>query len=167
MPTHKNTEPTPVAGSTLGRQERRFLQQIHRTADQECATDAFLGFMESAKPTDISRLCIALSDYNFSREMGREMSLSASAEWEDRPTAEAENPEAAASAPSEPAGGDNDSAGGEIPAWATNTPAETSYDLTMFDADGGEQQSVDLSRDEFIALKTHLAKMRGFEVDHA
>lgn len=41
------------------------------------------------------------------------------------------------------------------------TPTPTTYSLTMYDSDGGAAQDIDLSREEFIALKNHVAGMRG------
>lgn len=57
----------------------------------------------------------------------------------------------------------------EVPEWATTTPEEIDYYLEMYDPNDEALQHVDLTRDEFIALKEHLAKMRGFlpEVAHA
>jgi hypothetical protein len=50
----------------------------------------------------------------------------------------------------------------EIPDWVNETPERIeTYDLTMW-VDGGGIQSVEMSRDEYIALKQHLAAMRGY-----
>lgn len=51
-----------------------------------------------------------------------------------------------------------------IPEWALQTPPENSYDLTMFDSGGDSIEEVELSRAEYIALKRHLAVMRGYEM---
>jgi hypothetical protein len=42
----------------------------------------------------------------------------------------------------------------------SDDPDPTDYELAMFN--NGEDQYVKLSRDEFIELKTHLAKLRGY-----
>jgi hypothetical protein len=47
-----------------------------------------------------------------------------------------------------------------IPEWVTEVPKETQYVLTMWT---GENVDLDITRSEFIALKAHLAKMRGHE----
>ncbi len=46
--------------------------------------------------------------------------------------------------------------------WFAETPDETSYSLTMFSDRGASIQEVDLTRDEFITLKSYLGSMRGF-----
>lgn len=51
-----------------------------------------------------------------------------------------------------------------IPEWALKTFPENSYDLTMFDAGGDSIEEVELTRAEYIALKRHLAAMRGYEL---
>lgn len=50
------------------------------------------------------------------------------------------------------------------PDWLIETPMPTHYTLTMWDDQGGNEQDVMLNRREFIALKRHLAEMRGHEV---
>jgi hypothetical protein len=50
------------------------------------------------------------------------------------------------------------------PEWVEKTPDECTYNLTMFETRGGEIQNIDVTRDEYIALKRHLATMRGFDV---
>jgi hypothetical protein len=52
----------------------------------------------------------------------------------------------------------------EIPNWVANTPNEQAYELNMFDSDDNAQQ-IEMSRDEFIALKAHLAALRGYALD--
>lgn len=49
-----------------------------------------------------------------------------------------------------------------IPDWVTDTPDECVYDLAMFEGGGGSLQEISLSRDEFLALKMHLAAARGY-----
>ncbi len=49
-----------------------------------------------------------------------------------------------------------------VPDWVTETPDETTYCLTMFDGSGGQSESVELVRAEYIALKTYLAVARGY-----
>jgi hypothetical protein len=49
-----------------------------------------------------------------------------------------------------------------VPEWVTDTPEDIYYDLTMIEVYGGADQQISLTRDEFIALKDHLAKMRGY-----
>jgi hypothetical protein len=51
-----------------------------------------------------------------------------------------------------------------IPEWVNETPDECSYDLIMFDAGGGSEEEIHLSRAEYIALKKLLAAMRGYNV---
>ena len=50
-------------------------------------------------------------------------------------------------------------AGEPIPDWL-ETPDDTSYCLTMFDSGGSSQQEIELTREEFVALKEHLAGRR-------
>ena len=47
------------------------------------------------------------------------------------------------------------------PDWL-ETPDEAAYAMGMLDHEGGTVQDVEMSRDEYIALKEHLAKLRGF-----
>lgn len=47
------------------------------------------------------------------------------------------------------------------PDWVTTTPADHSYSLDMYENSDHTIQSVELTRAEFIALKEHLARMRG------
>ncbi len=51
----------------------------------------------------------------------------------------------------------------ERPEWMDETPPETAYALVMeVEADAIEDvQRIEMTREEFIALKQHLAKMRG------
>ncbi|HYL37935.1 MAG TPA: hypothetical protein VEV17_18615 [Bryobacteraceae bacterium] len=48
----------------------------------------------------------------------------------------------------------------ELPEWVNETPASCDYSLLMFDWDGDHRQEVELSREEFITLKKHLARLR-------
>ena len=50
----------------------------------------------------------------------------------------------------------------ELPDWIDETPEECSYELTMFEGIGGQVQQIDITRDEYLHLKKHLAKMRGY-----
>lgn len=50
----------------------------------------------------------------------------------------------------------------ETPDWVSKMPNETKYWLTMDHGEGENVQEVELSRAEFIALKAHLAKLRGY-----
>ena len=52
----------------------------------------------------------------------------------------------------------------EIPAWVEDMPLAPDFNLTMYDHYGGAEQEIDLTRDEYIALKAHLAAMRGYTV---
>jgi hypothetical protein len=52
----------------------------------------------------------------------------------------------------------------EIPDWVEDTPADPSYSLAVFDNEGNMPQEIDVTRDEYIALKRHLAAMRGYFV---
>ena len=51
----------------------------------------------------------------------------------------------------------------ELPRWATFTAA-VFYQLEMGEETNGVQQSIDLTREEYIAVKEYLAKMRGYAV---
>jgi hypothetical protein len=53
----------------------------------------------------------------------------------------------------------------EVPEWVTETPEPTTYALAMWDSSGGSIQEVPVDEKEFIALKSHLAKLRGFHVE--
>jgi len=48
------------------------------------------------------------------------------------------------------------------PEWL-DTPDETEYDLVMSGEAGSSVQMVNLSRDEYIALKAHLCELRGLK----
>jgi len=50
-----------------------------------------------------------------------------------------------------------------LPDWATTTPCEQEYELSMWDSDEAVQ-NIHMSRDEYLALKAHLANLRGYEV---
>lgn len=52
-------------------------------------------------------------------------------------------------------------AAAEVPDWVTETPDESSYNLTMYDEYGASIQQIELSRDEYESLKQHLAIHRG------
>ena len=47
------------------------------------------------------------------------------------------------------------------PEWVTETLAEHTYSLEMFESNDSSIQSIDMSRAEYIAIKQHLATMRG------
>jgi hypothetical protein len=51
---------------------------------------------------------------------------------------------------------------GEVP---TFTPPDHSYELTMFENNDSSIQAVSMDREEYIALKEHLAAMRGPQTD--
>ena len=51
----------------------------------------------------------------------------------------------------------------ETPEWVAETP-EISYNLVMLATHDGAAQEILLTRDEFIELKRHLAKVRGYVV---
>jgi hypothetical protein len=52
-----------------------------------------------------------------------------------------------------------------LPAWATKTEDEIAYCLQMEDSGGEHLEAIyDLTRAEYIALKAHLARMRGLKV---
>lgn len=55
----------------------------------------------------------------------------------------------------------------KIPDWVTETPESESYGLTMWDGSGGPVQEIDMTRAEFLALKEHLATMRGYNASTA
>ena len=56
----------------------------------------------------------------------------------------------------------------ELPDWLTSTPMELEYSLAVkhpnHDFDEAEVQEVRITRAEYIALKLHLAQLRGIEV---
>lgn len=56
---------------------------------------------------------------------------------------------------------------GEVWDWVTDTPPEETYSLTMFGAGGGGEQEIDITRDEYINLKRHLAAWRGYTTGEA
>ena len=51
----------------------------------------------------------------------------------------------------------------DVPEWVTETPEETEFRLEVWDP-GTALQIVELSRVEYVALKAHLAKLRGISV---
>lgn len=54
----------------------------------------------------------------------------------------------------------------ELPDWLTETPLPIEYSLLMLDGCVHEQE-VDVTREEFIALKQQLARMRGFKFEES
>jgi hypothetical protein len=52
----------------------------------------------------------------------------------------------------------------EVPDWVNETPDETSHALAMWEGGGGEEQRVDLTREEFVLAKRLVATLRGFEL---
>ena len=55
----------------------------------------------------------------------------------------------------------------QIPDWVNETPDDYAYDLTMYEGGGSVSgQDISLTRDEFVALKQHLAVMRGYLEDN-
>jgi hypothetical protein len=56
-----------------------------------------------------------------------------------------------------------------VPKWVTETPDELDYYLEMYEPTSEALEHIDVTRDEYITLKTHLAKLRGYvvEVAHA
>ena len=48
-----------------------------------------------------------------------------------------------------------------VPDWVTKTPRDFDYDLMLYDEYDGERQHIALTRAEYIAVKGHLAGMRG------
>jgi hypothetical protein len=52
----------------------------------------------------------------------------------------------------------------EIPDWVENTPDDTVYELIMWNPEGDSAQQLEMSREEYIALKAHLAAMRGYKI---
>lgn len=48
-----------------------------------------------------------------------------------------------------------------VPEWANETPPDHSYSLDMYQNSDVSIQSVELTRQEYIKLKVHLAEMRG------
>ena len=50
----------------------------------------------------------------------------------------------------------------KAPTWTYYTPDELLYSLTMYDSNALATQDIDLTREEFCALKSHLAALRGY-----
>jgi hypothetical protein len=48
------------------------------------------------------------------------------------------------------------------PDWVTETPDETTYSISMFDDGGVSVQNIEITREEYCALKAHLAALRGY-----
>jgi hypothetical protein len=48
--------------------------------------------------------------------------------------------------------------------WLVSTPVENTYELEMFGDDGQSVQTISMTRDEYISLKLHLAKLRGLTI---
>ena len=56
-------------------------------------------------------------------------------------------------------------AAAEVPEWVTKTMGEMTYGLEIMCGCGDcNTEAVDLTREEYIALKLHLAKMRGIAI---
>lgn len=54
----------------------------------------------------------------------------------------------------------------ELPDWVTETPnLDHSYQLQMMENNDCSIQEVDLTSEEYISLKQHLAQMRGYDVE--
>lgn len=55
----------------------------------------------------------------------------------------------------------------DIPFWVDSTTPEHAYRLVLLEsADAAHDEDIDLTRDEYIALKKQLAGMRGYKVGH-
>jgi hypothetical protein len=52
----------------------------------------------------------------------------------------------------------------ETPDWVTDTPPDHSYSIDMYENSDATIQNIEITRTEFLALKEHLARMRGYEV---
>jgi hypothetical protein len=50
------------------------------------------------------------------------------------------------------------------PDWVFSTPEESEYELEMFNNGGDTDESITISRDEYIAAKHLIAKMRGYDL---
>lgn len=55
----------------------------------------------------------------------------------------------------------------EIPDWVTSTHPEHTYQLVVFESNDSGVEEVGMTRDEYIALKHHLAAMRGYTLTDA
>jgi len=53
-----------------------------------------------------------------------------------------------------------------MPDWVDLTPEDILYDLAMYNDHGGGQE-IEITREEFIALKQHLAALRGYTARQA
>ena len=49
----------------------------------------------------------------------------------------------------------------DFPEWVSSTPGDHTYELNMFDISGESLQYIEVTREEFIALKERLAVIRG------
>ncbi len=54
----------------------------------------------------------------------------------------------------------------ELPYWVTSTHPEHSYQLVLFENNDSGVEEIDLTRAEYMALKQHLAGMRGYRLGH-
>jgi hypothetical protein len=48
------------------------------------------------------------------------------------------------------------------PAELLNGPGEPSYTLTAFGTTGDNEQEIELTRDEWLSVKEHVARLRGY-----
>ncbi len=56
-----------------------------------------------------------------------------------------------------------DTTAAELPQWVTDTPG-VYYQLEMSTEHDGNVQTIDITLDEYWALKEHLAKLRGYTI---
>lgn len=49
-----------------------------------------------------------------------------------------------------------------VPDWVSNTPPDHSYSLSMYENSDAAIEEIELTRAEYIMLKTHIATMRGY-----
>src|ERR1043166_2560438 len=50
------------------------------------------------------------------------------------------------------------------PDWVWSTPWEIEYSLSMINDGGEDTERIDLTRDEYISIKHHLARLRGYDL---
>lgn len=50
----------------------------------------------------------------------------------------------------------------EQPAWATEEIPDLTYELTVYEPGGGSIMNLEMTREEFKTLRSHLAELRGY-----
>jgi hypothetical protein len=50
------------------------------------------------------------------------------------------------------------------PEWVWSTPWEAEYSLSMLNDGGEDTERIDLTREEYVSIKHHLARIRGYDL---